>query len=122
MRKDNSRPIAIGLLVLYIIRSTFAGEILVDFKTEFFIIVGILIFVYVYRFKGNKIERKYLIVQVVIVALLMISVMVLCIIPDDHSQRSQQYKIVILIIIIILNISFTVVTIADGIYKHKNNK
>ena len=122
MRKKSRIAIIVSFILIAIIRSMGIEKMPIKFAIGFFTILIILMFFFVYRFKGNKVEHKYLLAMTVMITLIMIATMILTITVDSYPQLSKQYKPVILIVISILYISLMVIAIANIIYKSKNNK
>ncbi|WP_411681925.1 hypothetical protein [Clostridium thailandense] len=122
MQKKSRIAIIVSFILIAIIRSIGIEKMPIKFAIGFFTILIILMFFFVYRFKENKVERKYLLAMTVMITLIMIATMMLTITVDSYPQLSKQYKPVILIIISILYISLMGIAIANIIYKSKNNK
>lgn len=122
MQKKSRIAIIVSFILIAIIRSIGIEKMPIKFAIGFFTILIILMFFFVYRFKGNKVERKYLLAMTVMITLIMIATMMLTITVDSYPQLSKQYKPVVLIIISILYISLMGIAIANIIYKSKNNK
>ncbi len=86
------------------------------------LVIIIYSFIFVLRYKGDKKERKYLLVMTTQFALLVIILLIFIIIQDRYPEVSSIYKPLFIALMGILFLSLIITLCSLGIYKYKNNK
>ena len=121
MEKKNRLAIMLVFILMFIIRLIGIENIPFNFLIGFFAICIILMFFFVYRFKGDKVEHKYLLSMTLLITLLAVILILAIYIQNSYPQISKQYKPIFIGIIVVLFFSVIVVAFANLIYKNKNS-
>lgn len=122
MKKSNIGAIVLLFILISVIKSIGIENI------PFPVIVIILIlcmagaFLIALKYKGNKVERMYLLVMTILITLIFTVVVIGIAIENNYPQISEQYKPIFIDSVPILFFITLIVAIANAIYKYTNKR
>jgi peptidoglycan/LPS O-acetylase OafA/YrhL len=121
MQRKNVLAVILILIIMYIIRTVGIEDIPFSIIIIILILCAIGMFFSAFRFKGDKTERKYLLIMTILMTVLFSISMMVISIQNNYLQVLEKYKSVFKTLMVILFIALFIVALANLIYKYKRD-